>query len=72
MNSDSPPLKLTDVVDRAILQEIQDNFAAVAGVRASIFDVDGKLITQPTPSNEFIARHRSIAETEARDFVTAS
>ncbi|MCS7034831.1 MAG: SpoIIE family protein phosphatase, partial [Phycisphaerae bacterium] len=67
MSVDTPQPKLTDVVDRAILQEIQDSFAAVAGVRASIFDADGRLLTQPTPTREFIARQRSIAETEARE-----
>lgn len=67
MPQEDSQLKLTDVVDRAILQEIQDSFAAVAGVRASIFDIDGNPLTQPTPSREFVARQKSIAETEARE-----
>lgn len=66
MPPDGSPLKLTDFVDAAILQEIQDAFAAVASVRAAIFDADGQPLTQPTPSREFLARQRSIAETEAR------
>lgn len=65
MPPDGAPLKLTDFVDRAILQEIQDAFAAVASVRAAIYDADGQPLTQPTPSREFLARQRSIAETEA-------
>lgn len=67
MPNDGSQLKLTDFVDRAILQEIQDAFAAVANVRASIFDSDGELLTQPTPSRDFLARQRSIAESEARE-----
>ena len=56
MTPEGPPLKLTDFVDRAVLQEIQDAFAAVASVRAAIFDADGQPLTQPTPSREFLAR----------------
>jgi len=60
------PLRLTDFVDRAVLQEIQDAFAAVANVRAFIFDGENNPLTQPTPTREFLQRQRSIAETEAR------
>lgn len=67
MPPDGSPLKLTDFVDRAVLQEIQDAFAAVAHVRAFIFDAEGKPLTQPTPSREFLARQRSIAESEASE-----
>ncbi|HRK29908.1 MAG TPA: SpoIIE family protein phosphatase [Tepidisphaeraceae bacterium] len=67
MSMDGPPLKLTDFVDPTILQEIQDSFAAVAGVRASIFDAEGTALTQPAPSRDFLQRQRSIAETEATD-----
>jgi len=67
MPMDGPQLKLTDFVDPTILQEIQDSFAAVAGVRASIFDVNGASLTQPTPSRDFLQRQRSIAESEANE-----
>ena len=35
---DAEHLKLTDFMDLPTLQEIQDNFAAIAGVRATIPD----------------------------------
>jgi len=38
--------KLTDFMDLQTLQEIQDGFAAVANVKATITDADGRLLTQ--------------------------
>jgi phosphoserine phosphatase RsbU/P len=58
---DPDRLKLTDFVDLPILQEIQDSFAAVANVKATITDADGKLLTQPMPTSDFLKRQRAIA-----------
>ena len=49
-------------MDLPTLQEIQDSFAAVANVKASITDAEGNLLTQPTPTREFLRRQRAIAE----------
>jgi serine phosphatase RsbU (regulator of sigma subunit) len=56
-------LRLTDFMDLATLQEIQDSFAAVADVKAVITDADGNLLTQPTPAASFLRRQRALAET---------
>jgi phosphoserine phosphatase RsbU/P len=58
---DADHLKLTDFIDAATLQEIQDSFAAVANVTATITDADGRLLTQPTPTAEFLSRQEAIA-----------
>ena len=55
---------LTDFLDLATLQEIQDSFAAVANVKARITDASGNLLTQPTPSKDFLSRQRAIAQAE--------
>jgi serine phosphatase RsbU (regulator of sigma subunit) len=57
--------KLTDFMDLQTLQEIQDGFAAVANVKATITDADGRLLTQPTPTTEFLKRQTAIAEAQA-------
>jgi sigma-B regulation protein RsbU (phosphoserine phosphatase) len=57
-------LKLTDFLDLSTLQEIQDGFAAIANVKATITDADGKLLTQPTPTSDFLKRQRVIAEAQ--------
>ena len=43
---DPDHLKLTDFMDLPTLQEIQDSFAAVANVKATITDADGRVLTQ--------------------------
>ena len=58
---DAEHLKLTDFVDLPTLQEIQDNFAAVANVRATITDADGTVLTQPQPTTAYLRRQRDIA-----------
>ena len=58
-------LKLTDFLDLPTLQEIQDSFAAVANVKAIITDAEGKLLTQPAPTTEFLKRQNAIAESQA-------
>ncbi|MGD0389221.1 MAG: SpoIIE family protein phosphatase [Tepidisphaeraceae bacterium] len=62
--ADPDHLKLTDFMDLSTLQEIQDGFAAVANVKATITDADGKLLTQPTPTSDFLKRQRIIAEAQ--------
>src|SRR5215217_5886136 len=61
---DPDNLRLTDFMDLPTLQEIQDSFAAVANVKATITDADGKLLTQPTPTREFLRRQSALAADE--------
>src|SRR3954467_9016181 len=63
---DSDKLRLTDFMDLPTLQEIQDSFAAVANVKAIITDADGKLLTQPTPTREFLRRQSALAADEEK------
>jgi sigma-B regulation protein RsbU (phosphoserine phosphatase) len=62
MMLDADNLTLTDFMDLPTLQEIQDSFAAVANVSATITDAEGKVLTQPTPTREFVRRQRILAE----------
>src|SRR5688500_11919048 len=64
---DPDNLKLTDFMDLPTLQEIQDSFAAVANVKARITDAAGNIITQPTPTKDFLRRQRAIAAAEEAD-----
>lgn len=64
---DRDKLKLTDFMDLPTLQEIQDAFAAVAQVRATITDADGQLLTQATPTREFLRRQKQIADQQLAD-----
>jgi sigma-B regulation protein RsbU (phosphoserine phosphatase) len=64
---DADNLKLTDFMDVQTLQEIQDSFAAVANVRATITDATGNLITQPVPTKEFLKRQQTLAAAEERE-----
>jgi sigma-B regulation protein RsbU (phosphoserine phosphatase) len=61
---DAEHLKLTDFMDLQTLQEIQDNFASIANVRATITDADGSVITQPQPAREYIRRQMVLAAAE--------
>lgn len=61
---DPDNLRLTDFMDLPTLQEIQDSFAAIANVRATITDANGWLLTQPTPTKDFLRRQRAIAQAE--------
>src|SRR5437588_11848636 len=61
---DADHLKLTDFMDLPTLQEIQDNFAAIANVRAIITDAEGKVLTQAQPTREFLQRQRALAAAE--------
>src|SRR3982751_3166926 len=65
MAIDSDQLRLTDFMDVATLQEIQDSFAAVANVKATITDAEGNVLTSPAPSEEFLRRQTAIAAAEA-------
>jgi sigma-B regulation protein RsbU (phosphoserine phosphatase) len=62
---DPDHLKLTDFIDLATLQEIQASFAAVANVKATITDAEGRLLTQPAPTAEFLGRQEAIAAAAA-------
>ncbi len=62
---DPDHLKLTDFIDLSTLQEIQDSFAAVANVKATITDAEGRLLTQPAPTAEFLGRQEAIAAAAA-------
>jgi sigma-B regulation protein RsbU (phosphoserine phosphatase) len=61
MALDPDSLKLTDFMDLQTLQEIQDSFAAVANVKATITDAAGGVITQPAPTSDFLQRQQAIA-----------
>ena len=61
MPLDSGKLQLTDFLDLSVLQEIQDSFTAVAGVKALIADADGRVITQAQPTAEFLRRQNTLA-----------
>ena len=61
MGLDLDNLKLTDFMDLATLQEVQDSFAAVANVKATITDATGNLLTQPTPTPSARAASRIAA-----------
>lgn len=62
---DSPAgLKLTDFMDLAALQEIQDGFAAIANVKAVITDPDGVRLTSPDPTSSFLLKRDVIASQE--------
>lgn len=58
---DSDKLELTDFMDLPTLQEIQDSFAAVAGVKATITDAAGNVLTQPNPTGEFLRKQKALA-----------
>jgi sigma-B regulation protein RsbU (phosphoserine phosphatase) len=57
-------LKLTDFMDLQTLQEIQDNFASIANVRAIITDAEGNVLTQAQPASEYVRRQMVIAAAE--------
>ncbi len=57
--------RLTDYIDSATLQDIQDSLASVANVKATILDPDGRPLTQTTVSKRFETRSAAIAA--ARD-----
>src|SRR5438045_59506 len=60
---DPDNLQLTDFMDLATLQEIQDSFAAIAEVKATITDAAGNVLTQPNPTREFLRRQQALEET---------
>jgi sigma-B regulation protein RsbU (phosphoserine phosphatase) len=61
-NSSRPasPLKLTEFLDLATLQDIQDSLAMVAQVKATILDTAGVPLTQTTVSERFSNRSAAI------------
>ncbi len=54
------PLKLTEFLDLATLQDIQDSLAMVAQVKATILDTAGVPLTQTTVSERFSNRSAAI------------
>ena len=64
MDHGLPTFKLTDFMDVATLQEIQDSFASVAHVQATILDAAGNVLTQPNPTKDFVDRQNAIARAE--------
>src|SRR5579862_9425761 len=62
MALDPDKLQLTDFLDLSTLQEIQDSFTAVAGVKAIIADADGNVLTQVAPAPAFLRRQQTLAE----------
>jgi sigma-B regulation protein RsbU (phosphoserine phosphatase) len=64
MGLDAENLELTDFLDLPTLQEIQDSFAAVAGVKATITDSAGNLLTQTAPAPEFLRRQQALIDQE--------
>jgi sigma-B regulation protein RsbU (phosphoserine phosphatase) len=56
----APPVKLTEFLDLATLQDIQDSLAMVAQVKASILDNAGQPLTQTTVSERFSTRSAAI------------
>ncbi len=64
MPDSSDELKLTDFMDLNALQEMQDGFGAIAGVKAQITDAAGNTITSPEPAGPFLARREALAKQE--------
>lgn len=64
MDTQQPTFRLTDFMDVSTLQEIQDSFASVAGVKATIIDAEGKVLTSPNPTRDFVERQIAIARAE--------
>lgn len=52
---------ITDFLDTATLQDIQDSLATVAQVKATILDMNGQPLTQTTVSDRFSSRSAAIA-----------
>ena len=63
-NLPADKIRLTDFMDLPTLQEIQDNFASIANVKVTIADAEGGLLTQPTPTKEFLKRQQAIEAAE--------
>lgn len=53
--------RVTDFLDTATLQDIQDSLATVAQVKATILDMSGQPLTQTTVSDRFSSRSAAIA-----------
>ncbi|MGC9259604.1 MAG: SpoIIE family protein phosphatase [Phycisphaerae bacterium] len=56
-----PSTRLTDYIDAATLQDIQDSLASVARVKATILDAHGTALTHTTASKRFQTRSAAIA-----------
>lgn len=58
---------LSQYVGPAILQELQDGFAAVTGLQVSIIDNEGRALTKPTECARHDARHTALDEAMRRE-----
>ncbi|MEZ6191999.1 MAG: SpoIIE family protein phosphatase [Phycisphaerales bacterium] len=63
----APPLSLTQFVDLATLQEIQDSFTAVTGLTATIRDREGQQVTQETDAAKRRASDRVLEQLISAD-----
>lgn len=61
-----PAVRLTEFLDLATLQDIQDSLAMVAQVKASILDNNGQALTQTTVSERFSNRSAAIAAAQKK------
>ena len=66
MPDSNPPLRLTDMMDVATLQDLRDGLAAVANVSAIFTDAEGNLLTQPNPTGEFLKRQQALQQEEEK------
>ncbi len=63
----APPLSLTQFVDLASLQEIQDSFTAVTGLTATIRDHQGRQVTNDTDAAQRRASDRVLEQLISAD-----
>lgn len=56
-------LKLTDLIDPAVLQEIQDGFAEVTGMAALTTDADGTAVTKGSNFTDFCMKYTRQSKT---------
>ncbi|MFT3785626.1 MAG: SpoIIE family protein phosphatase [Tepidisphaeraceae bacterium] len=57
-------LQLTDFLDVSALQEIQDGFAAIANVKATITDAAGNVLTSAQASQSYLQKQAALASQE--------
>ena len=57
MKIDYGELKLTDLIDREILQKVQDGFANMTGMAALTTETDGTAVTEGSNFSDFCMRY---------------
>jgi phosphoserine phosphatase RsbU/P len=65
--SAAPKLSLTQFIDPATLQEIQDGFAAVTRLRTTILDAEGRQVTETTDAKRQLDSDRLLDQLIAGD-----